>query len=354
MRPEFTDPYAAARVSSFMDEGALGRWQVTRFTVDDLKARRSMARHIADSHSSEEAEMRLARNVPPGDYVSLRRRAVPEELPDVEQEVVYEDGSAFDGWVPIMSDTPSEIHEHDEAIENAHGRVLITGLGLGVLVSALLAKPEVEHITVVEIDRDVIGLTGHYYSNHPKVRLVNADALAFARDILADGRLLSRNVSYDYAWHDIWSHISERNLDDSLAEHGISYGMMFAAFAPIAKAQGAWAIEHAKRKGEIEEIRTRRRLEFIDLWRTGTAEQKIEALIDGVVRDNLGSLVAADDPIPDEVRDFFIERMDLREFAERVVTEAGLDIDKLERDLKEPEPPLARPNTAEEANIARF
>jgi hypothetical protein len=177
MRPEFTDPYAAARVSSFMDEGALGRWQVTRFTVDDLKARRSMARHIADSHSSEEAEMRLARNVPPGDYVSLRRRAVPEELPDVEQEVVYEDGSAFDGWVPIMSDTPSEIHEHDEAIENAHGRVLITGLGLGVLVSALLAKPEVEHITVVEIDRDVIGLTGHYYSNHPKVRLVNADAL---------------------------------------------------------------------------------------------------------------------------------------------------------------------------------
>jgi hypothetical protein len=46
--------------------------------------------------------------------------------------------------------------------------------------------------------------------------------------------------------------------------------------------------------------------------------------------------------------------MDLREFAERVVTEAGLDIDKLERDLKEPEPPLARPNTAEEANIARF
>jgi hypothetical protein len=93
--------------------------------------------------------------------------------------------------------------------------------------------------------------------------------------------------------------------------------------------------------------------EFIDLWRTGTAEQKIEALIDGVVRDNLGSLVAADEPIPDEVRDFFIERMDLREFAERVVTEAGLDIDKLERDLKEPEPPLARPNTEEEANIAR-
>jgi spermidine synthase len=51
-----------------------------------------------------------------------------------------------------MEDTLSELRRHTPIFMRAKGRLLVTGLGLGV-VRGLLAKPEVEHIDVVEIDR---------------------------------------------------------------------------------------------------------------------------------------------------------------------------------------------------------
>jgi hypothetical protein len=329
-RPEFEDMEAAARVSSFMEPAQHGRWKIDRFTVTDDNVARDIARII-----------------PPGEYVSLRRRATPEEEADL-----YEDGSKFNGWVPIMSDTPSEVHGHDAAFERAHGRVLITGLGLGVVVSALLAKPEVEHITVVEIDRDVIALTAPYYEDNPKVRIVNYDALAFARDTIADGQMFNRDARYDFAWHDIWSTISDRNLgDDSIAEHGISYWTMFDAYAPFCDEQSAWAYAEAVRQGEVEDVRYRQREEFIAAWRAGTPEQRVELLIDGVVRDQIGSLIPVGGEIPVEIRDQLAEQLGLRAWAEEIVAGDGFDIDKMERDLLAPEDPLGRPNEAKEANV---
>lgn len=352
MRPEFDDPYEATRVSSFMDEADLGRWQIKHFTVDGGEVQGSVARVYGVSRTAEERAMRMARIVPTGDYVSLRRRIAPGEV-DEDGTVVYEDGSDFDGWVPVMSDTPAEVQGHDEVIQNATGRVLITGLGLGVVVSALLAKPEVEHITVVEIDRDVIGLTGHYYSNHPKVTLVNDDALEFARTYKSNTGWVSPDRRFDFAWHDIWTHISYRNLDDSLAEHGISYDKMFDAYTLIAKRQGAWAWAEATEQGRIEAANTARRKAFIHTWRTGTPEEKVEVLIEGTIRDQIGSALNVDRELPDEVREFFESVMKLREWAEHIVAGNGLDIDKLERDFEEPDSPLAKPNAAEGANIAR-
>jgi hypothetical protein len=351
MRPEFDDPYEAARVSSFIEEAALGRWQVGRFTVDEHEARVNVARAISRSDSVEEANMRVARNVPPGEYVSLRRKMTADEIRELEEEgtVVYDDGSEFTGWTPVMSDTPSEISEHREAIENATGRVLVTGLGLGMVVSALLAKPDVEHITVVEIDRDVIGLTGHYYSSHPRVTIVNDDALEYAEALQAgDGSLL-----FDYAWHDIWSHISYRNLDDdTLAEHGISYATLFEAYESFAYTQGAWAYAEALTQRGVFEKQRAMRAEFVRVWRTGTPEQKVEALIDNIIRDQIGMTVAVGESFPDEVREFFIEQFDLRTWAERIVREDGLDIDLLESHLHEPDDPVGNPNQREGANIA--
>jgi hypothetical protein len=114
-RPEFDSVEAAARVSSFMEAAEHGRWQISRFTIADHDVKRALGRNIGRSKSAEEVDMRNARIVPPGEYVSLRRRATPEE-----GSALYEDGTPFDGWVPIMSDTPSEIHEHDDAFERAH------------------------------------------------------------------------------------------------------------------------------------------------------------------------------------------------------------------------------------------
>jgi spermidine synthase len=63
-----------------------------------------------------------------------------------------------------MADSEPEMRDHYEAVARARGRVLINGLGLGMVLSAILAKPDVEHVTVVEVEPDVIALVGPHYA----------------------------------------------------------------------------------------------------------------------------------------------------------------------------------------------
>jgi len=55
----------------------------------------------------------------------------------------------------IMSDTPDEIMDHMAPIERASGRILINGLGLGMVVKAVLANPNVTSVDVVENVRTI-------------------------------------------------------------------------------------------------------------------------------------------------------------------------------------------------------
>lgn len=59
----------------------------------------------------------------------------------------------------IMSNVPMEIETNRPILEAASGHVLINGLGLGMVPSALLSNPLVKKITVVELDKYVIALT---------------------------------------------------------------------------------------------------------------------------------------------------------------------------------------------------
>ena len=70
----------------------------------------------------------------------------------------------------VMSNTPMEILTNREAYSQAKGAVLINGLGMGMLLEAVLAKPEVESVRVVEIDADVIALVGPHFAADPRVR----------------------------------------------------------------------------------------------------------------------------------------------------------------------------------------
>jgi hypothetical protein len=219
-RPDYTDPLAAARVSDFMEEAVIGRWRIHPFEIDEDIYRGSMLRALHEAGDDEQRrQMAVERCVPPGHYVSLQRKATQQER-DAKEWIDL----ANDGYVPVMSDTPSEINEHAHAIEHATGRVLIHGLGLGVLVSALLAKPDVTHIDVVEIDPDVMRLTAPYYMDHPKVEVHLGDAVEVAR-------AWRPTEVWDYVWHDIWSQISDNNLDPETAEHGIAYSTLFDLFA---------------------------------------------------------------------------------------------------------------------------
>lgn len=305
-RPQFTDPYEAARVSTFMEPAELGRWRRKSFTITEHMAVRMHLQAVAEGGPN--MQMRIARTVPPGKYMTLLRKATPGELEDIESGDLVDALSPDAGderYVPIMSDTPSEINEHSEVIEEASGDVLITGLGLGVIVSALLAKPDVRTITVVEIDKDVIALTGPYYADEPRVTIINADALKAAEMLEDEGQ------HFDYAWHDIWSYISEGNLsDDTRAEHGISYHTMFDAYAEIADTQSAWAYHEAvallaARDRESEELQA-----WVDalIDPEATYERRLRLLVIWHAHQLIAQL-PLDTDMPDDMYSFIFHEM---------------------------------------------
>lgn len=167
-------------------EGRIGSWEVDTFVVEENDLRR----------------MRYAlqgRSVPPGRYTRL----------------------THNGCV-IMSDTPAEIRDQVEVIRKAQGRVLLNGLGLGVVLKAILQKPEVISVDIVEKSSEVIQLVGQYYTN-PRVTIFQDDALTIHWE---------KGAYWDVIWHDIWPDICADNLPEMKKLH-YKYGKRCAW-------QGSW------------------------------------------------------------------------------------------------------------------
>lgn len=115
--------------------GSVGGARVERFTV-------------TNTHSDPHSYANIP--TPLGEYIRL--------LTDQE-------------WV---STAPSDIIPQEIAYHHAHGHFLTVGLGLGAILPAILAKPEVESVTVLERDADVIALIGPHYT-HPKLTIIQGD-----------------------------------------------------------------------------------------------------------------------------------------------------------------------------------
>lgn len=111
-----------------------------------------------------------------------------------------------------MSDTPDEIRDHMYFILKAQGSVLIHGLGLGVCLAPVLSKPEVERVTVVDIDPDVIALVAPTYNRRfgSRLEIIHGDALTHQ---------WPRGARWDFVWHDIWPSICEDNLETMARLH---------------------------------------------------------------------------------------------------------------------------------------
>lgn len=359
-RPDFTDPFEAARVSTFMEPAQHGRWKIVPFTQTERMVGLSYAVAYAEGGTAEEREMRAARTIPAGTYVSLQRKATALELEDIANERLVDVGAA-DGdplYMPVMSDTPAEIREHSMAIEDAYGDVVITGLGLGCIVSALLAKPEVRTITVVEIDRDVIALTGPYYADEPRVTIVNMDALKAAEAFEDEGQF------FDYGWHDIWSHIADRNLDDdALAEHGISYETMFNAYSGVCDQQEAWAWHEARAMAYFRDQRREALKRWADAFAAADDDGRFNLLVHFHLVQALPQYNVGDD-IPEDLAAYVIDKMNiavhtrsqikarggLEAFAREIAERAG---EVLTGPPEEDYDPMGRPNEVPEANVAR-
>lgn len=114
------------------------------------------------------------------------------------------------GSTVVMSNTSFEIRTHQPILSRASGDVLIHGLGLGMVVKAVLAKPEVKTVTVIERSEDVIRLVAPTYANDLRFTIICADALTWRA---------RAGVRFNTVWHDIWPNVCADNLEDMARLH---------------------------------------------------------------------------------------------------------------------------------------
>lgn len=150
--------------------GISGEWRIEEFEVVDDALGQTRAAIKRDPYEY----------VPPGKYKRLMRNDVV-----------------------VMSNTPMEIDTNKHFIAYAKGRVLINGLGMGMVLTAILDKPEVESVTVIEASKDVIALIAPTFANNPKLTIINDCAFEYKPP---------KGVRYDAVWHDIWDELCGDNV----------------------------------------------------------------------------------------------------------------------------------------------
>lgn len=107
------------------------------------------------------------------------------------------EGNTKSCWMTVE---PSEIESFKDFISEAKGNVCICGCGLGYVAYMLSIKEDVESVTVVEINPDVIEMFETHilpqFKNKDKIRVVKADALEYLQN--------TNLSSFDYVNVDIW------------------------------------------------------------------------------------------------------------------------------------------------------
>lgn len=105
-----------------------------------------------------------------------------------------------------MTVTPNEIETMKEAVNQAFGNVLTFGLGLGYYPYMVSEKENVESITVVEKNEEVIDLFQTYilpqFKNSQKIKIIKADAFEYAQKSMAKGQ-------FDFVFTDLWHDVSD-------------------------------------------------------------------------------------------------------------------------------------------------
>jgi len=138
------------------------------------------------------------------------------------------------GFGPVMSDTSAEVRDHWEVIAKLKSakpdsRVLVHGLGIGMVLQVALRNENIQHVDVVELEQDVIDLVApHYLERTESGRLTvhHGDAFTFKFPV---------GTRWSIAWHDIWPTM----CTDDLAEHA----KLNRRYAKAADWQGCWAHE---------------------------------------------------------------------------------------------------------------
>lgn len=168
-------------VSVPVQAGEQGLARITKFEISEEDSRRTALRAAAGHPDAY---------VRPGSYTKLHV-----------------------GGQLMMSDTTMERRTNHAFVCHAHGRVLVAGLGIGLILEAVLAKPEVETVTVIEKYQDVVYLVAPHYLDRyaDKLTVITAD--------IFDWRPMPKCMTYSVIYFDIWPDICEDALVDMARLH---------------------------------------------------------------------------------------------------------------------------------------
>lgn len=173
------------RMDPPLEPRTLGDWAICKETVSSGIAELTRLRALANPQRSDRA-------LTAGELLVLRHRG----------EVV-------------MSTTEHEKRDHLEPYLEAKrrgGDVLINGLGLGCIASAMLRCADINHVTVIEKSIEVCMLVGIQLTSRfgDRLNVIHADAFKYRPP---------KGVRYSVVWHDIWPTICADNLDEMATLH---------------------------------------------------------------------------------------------------------------------------------------
>ena len=97
----------------------------------------------------------------------------------------------------VMSNTNMEKHTNTTIVHEAHGDVLIAGLGIGMILLEIQKKDEVNSITVIEKNEEVIRLMSGLPLND-KVTIINDDIFNWK----------PKKLRFDTIYFDIWNYVN--------------------------------------------------------------------------------------------------------------------------------------------------
>lgn len=100
----------------------------------------------------------------------------------------------------VMSDTNMEKRTNSDFCFEAHGDIIIGGLGIGMIIMAIQDNPNVKSITVIEKNQEVIDIIASQLDFNEKVNIICADVFEWKPE---------RGTKYDMAYMDIWNWINE-------------------------------------------------------------------------------------------------------------------------------------------------
>jgi hypothetical protein len=199
------------KVAAWLPTGEQGSAAIDRFTVDDREAEYEALRAALNPG-------RMTLPVPAGTYSRL----------------------AIDGCL-MMTDTPSEVRDHTwpviEAERRGAVRVLLNGLGLGMVAAQLLAVPSVRHVDIVESNADVIDLVAPHLARLRPGTIDVHRGDAFTME-------WRRGLTWDVAWHDVWESICLYNRDGMIR--------LTRRFQNRVEWQGCWS------RPQVERVRQQR------------------------------------------------------------------------------------------------